>query len=79
MPMYDYVCALCEEDGKFESIENISSRDFALCPKCGSRSPSAEIQGVNKFLAKTKYIVPGRATRKFGDKNMTPTKRARWV
>lgn len=75
MPIYDYECPT---HGKFEAFNNIVSRGQSGCPQCGQPCPMI-ISEVNDFMAKTKYIPPPSAKRKFGDKNRTSHRRAKWL
>ena len=36
MPLYDYICPQCQN--RFESLQNVNLRHFALCPKCNTKS-----------------------------------------
>jgi putative FmdB family regulatory protein len=76
VPIYDYVC---EKDGEFEDFKSISERESALCPTCGAACNLKSVQGTNQFAAKTKYILPPMATRKFGDDSPSPHRRKRWT
>ena len=76
MPIYDYVCENC---GDFEDIKNVDNSDESSCPKCGRISSKKEVQGVNKFMAKTKYIPPPVAKKVLGEKRKQPHRRPKWV
>ncbi len=75
MPIYDYVC---EKDGEFEYLKSLSDRETAPCPVCNTPSPLKEVQGTNLFAAKTRYIFPPKAQKKFGEEGMIAHRRKRW-
>ena len=75
MPMYDYIC---EKHGRFESFESLSNRRRSQCPICNCECGLADIQGVNRYMAKTKYIFPPMAQKKFGEKRRIPHRKAKW-
>lgn len=75
MPIYDYVCSI---DGEFEYLKSLSDRETAPCPVCGQGSPLKEVQGTNPFAAKTRYIFPPKAQKKFGEQGMVAHRRAKW-
>jgi putative FmdB family regulatory protein len=74
MPIYTYYC---DQHGEFEELKSISDRLIASCPLCGMVCQHT-IQ-TNEFAAKTRYIPPPAASRKFGEENRTPHRRKKWV
>lgn len=76
MPIYEYNCPI---HGAFESIESVSNRERVPCTSDGCQMICDPVISVNKDMAKTKYTLPPKATRKFGDPNVTPYNRKKWV
>lgn len=74
MPVYSYVC---DKHGEFEDLRSINDRDKSQCPECHEECNL--VLSTNKFAAKTRYIPPPLATRKFGDDKKTPYKRPKWI
>lgn len=75
MPVYNYTCMSCH--GEFEDIRSVADREFAACPECAG---TGELMvATNAYMAKTRFIPPLPATRRWGDARKTPAKRARWT
>ena len=74
MPIYQYNCSA---HGDFDTYQSISERLKCKCPECDNVCDM--VLATNDFQAKTNYILPPRASRKYGDQKPTSHRRARWT
>lgn len=74
MPIYQYIC---QEHGAFESFLNYDESSKSCCPECNKECE--KVIATNEFAAKTRYIPPPLASRKFGSPTPTAHRRPKWV